>query len=121
MGVHDDVTCAWERAVDHWDDPVRHDAVFAAVVQHNGFAWAAARYKERAGDAIADAQLERLRKAATATLLATATARDDRHATPYRKVMVWFAVLVVMLLLGLVFARVVIDTTPRRDPTPARR
>jgi hypothetical protein len=119
--VHDDVTGAWERAVEAWDDPARHAAVIAAVVQNNGFVWVATRYKERAGDAIADAQLERLRKAATATLLATATARDDKHATPYRKVMMWFAVLVVMLLLGLVFARVVFDTTPRREPTPARR
>jgi hypothetical protein len=119
--VHDDVTCAWKRAALHWDDPACHEAVIVAVVQHNSFAWAAARYKERAGDAIADRQLERLRKAATATLFATATARDDKHATPYRKVMMWFAVLVVMLLLGLVFTRLVVDTTPRREPTPARR
>jgi hypothetical protein len=119
--VHDDVLTAWERAVERWDDPARHDAVIAAVVQHNGFAWAAARYKERAGDAIADRQLDRLRKAATATLFATATVRDDTHATPYRKVMMWFALLVVMLLLGLVFTRLVIDTTPRSEPTPARR
>lgn len=118
--MHEDVTAAWDRVVEQWDDPARHEVLIAAVAQHSSYAWAAARYKERAGDPIADKQIDRLRRAATATMFATATTRRSTEASPYRKVIIWFAVLVAMLLLGLVFARVVLDNTPPKHPTPGR-
>lgn len=121
--MHEDVTTAWERAVAEWDDPARHEAVISAVVQHNCFAWAAQKYKERAGDPIADKQLDRLRKAATATLFATATARQSKEENPYRKGLMWMLVLAIFAVMGLVFARVVLDNTPSKPAsgtTPAR-
>lgn len=117
--MHEDVTSAWDRVTEQWDDPARHDALLALVVQHNCFAWAAARYKERSGDAIADRQLDRLRRAATATMLATATARTRKEETPYRKVIVWLAVMLAMLLLGLVLTRIIVDIkAPVTTPAP---
>jgi hypothetical protein len=73
--VHETLEAAWQRAVEQWDDPARHEVLIGLVAQHSAFAWAAAKYKARAGDPIADAQLERLRKSVTATMLATATVR----------------------------------------------
>ena len=75
--IPEPVVAAWQRCVDGWDEPARHDALLAAVVQHNCFAWAAARYKTKAGDPVADARLARLRRAAEAALLATATVRPE--------------------------------------------
>jgi hypothetical protein len=76
--IPDAVRDAWQRAVDGWDDPDRHKTFLGVVAQHHCFRYAAARYKERAGDAIADRQLERVRAAALATMTATATARPGR-------------------------------------------
>jgi hypothetical protein len=128
--VHADVSLAWDRAVEQWDDIARHDALLALVVQHSDFAWAAARYKERGDDAIAKARLERLRKAATATMFATAKVRETDKTDPYRKILIWIVVLVAMLVLGLVFARIVVNNLPAKPapapsgpaqhPTPAR-
>ena len=121
--MHDDVTTAWDRAIAQWEDPARHEALIAAVVQHNSFAWAAQRYKERAGDPIADKQLERLRKAAVATMFAASTARRAKQEpAPYRKVFMWILVLVIFAILGLVFTRLVLDNTPPKAnaTTPAR-
>jgi hypothetical protein len=128
--VREDVVAAWDRAVEQWDDAARHDALLALVVQHSEFAWAAARYKERGDDAIAKERLDRLRKAATATMFATAKVREPDDASPYRKIMIWLVVLVSMLVLGLVFARVIVSSRPHkaapaksapaRHHTPAR-
>jgi hypothetical protein len=132
--VHDDVNRAWERAVEQWDDVARHDALLAVVVQHSEFAWAAARYKERGDDAIAKERLERLGKAATATMFATAKVRETPDSSPYKKMMLWLVAMVVMLVVGLLFARIVVNnrpaksstkrapptSTPAQHPTPAR-
>jgi len=104
--VPEAVTSAWEEAVAGWDDPKRHDAVIAVVAKHSCFAWAAARYKERAGDPIADQQLERVRKAATATMLATAAARPEPATTPYRNTMMILIVMMILIAVGLVYALV---------------
>jgi hypothetical protein len=125
--VHDDVTQAWDRTVEQWDDSARHDALLALVVQHSEFAWAAARYKERGDDAVALVQLERLRKAATATMFASAKVRETSESSPYKKLMLWLMVMVVMLVVGLLFARIVVSNAPAKrthapaqHPTPAR-
>ena len=95
-------------------------------MQRGAFAWAAARYKERGDDPVARNQMARLTKAATATMLATASQRAPEPSSPYKKTMIWLVVMTVMLLLGLVFTRIVVEhakpkpPTPSRHPTPAR-
>ena len=71
----------WVQVVLRWQDQARHDAVLGIAAEQRSFAWLAMRYREHAGDAIADRQLERLRRAATAVMLATATPRDERRKT----------------------------------------
>ena len=109
MTPHEDVTKAWDHVVEQWDDIARHDALFKLVAQHANYAWAAGRYKDRAGDVIADKQIDRLRKAATATLLATASRSDAPEPTPYKRLMVIFVVMLVMLILGLFAAKMLHD------------
>ena len=111
---------AWDRVVEQWDDAARHDAFVGLVAQHNCFAWAAARYKERAGDAVADRQIERLRRAATATLMATATVREEKQKQPYASLLVVLIGLLVMALLGLVCTKIVAENQPARATKPAR-
>ena len=97
---------AWDQATAAWDDRSKHDAVIAAVATYNCYAWAAARYKTRAGDPVADAQLERLRKAATANMLATATTRPEQASMPYRNTLLVLVVLLVMVVIGVIYATV---------------
>ena len=117
--MHADVEAAWERVVESWDDPARHDALIGLVAQHSAFAWAAGKYKERAGDAVADKQLERIRKAATATMFATA-AKKQTEETPYKRTMVIFVVLLLLMILGLVGVKLVHDTRTQQDAPPPR-
>jgi hypothetical protein len=99
----DAVTAAWDHTVAQWDNPTRHDALLALVATYSCYAWAASKYRERVGDPIADQQLDRLRKAATATMLATATARPDRTRTPYSLyVLIAF---IILIGVGLVYAQ----------------
>ena len=51
------IEAAWARTVERWDDPARHEALLGLVAQHSAFAWAAGKYKERAGDPIGAYQL----------------------------------------------------------------
>ncbi len=116
----DVVTAAWDRTVEQWDDPSRHEALLAVVVQHSAFAWAAARYKDRGDDPVAKDRLERIRKAATATMFATAKVRETEESSPYKKTLLWLMVLCVMLVLGLVFARIVVGNAPAKAKPPTR-
>ncbi len=84
----------------------RHDALLGAVATSSSYAWAAARYRERAGDPIADRALERLRKAATATMLATATVRPDETPMPYRNAVLILIALVILMAVGTIYAKV---------------
>lgn len=111
-----DVEAAWQTLVDRWDDPAGHEAFMSLVAKHGAYAWAAARYKERAGDGLADKQLERIRKAATATMFATARTKPQEE--PYRRTIVIFAVLIVMLVIALVGVKLMHDAQPERAPSP---
>jgi uncharacterized Zn finger protein (UPF0148 family) len=104
---------AWARAIAAWDDPVRHEEVLQQVAAHNCYAWAAARYRTRGRDAIAERQLDRLRRAAEATLLAGATVRRDA-IQPYRTTRGVLGFLIAAVVAGLFYA------TLRRPPTPPR-
>jgi hypothetical protein len=115
--VPDEVTAAWQRVTEQWDDVTRHEAFFALVARHNCYAFAAARYRERAGDPIARNQHDRIRKAVIATMMVSAAARPEPKA-PYRSTVVVFLCLIGMTLLGLLIAKRMHDNPP--PPTSPR-
>ena len=104
--VPDPVRTAWDAAVARWDEPAAHDALLAAAAQHGSFGWACARYRERAGDPVAARQLERMQRAALATMYASAATRPERDAQPMRGPLVLIALLVVALCVGLAIVAV---------------
>jgi len=131
----EEVAAAWDRVIEAWDDAERHDTLLRRVAQHDAYAWAAARYREakraapaspapfrsypdHAVDAIADRQLDRMRRAALATLLAGASAREARARSPYRATRAILAMLIFAVLAGLVFA-MVIERNPPAGAGPA--
>jgi hypothetical protein len=118
--VHDDVRTAWQSVAEAWPDRTRHDALFALVVKHQCFAWAAARYKERGDDPIATEQLARLRRGAMATMMAAGAARPDKAPQPYRNTMIVLVVLLAALVLGILVTKSIHDNTPPRPTKPAR-
>jgi hypothetical protein len=101
-----DVREAWQRAIARWDDTSTHEALLAATTRHGCFAWSAARYRERTDDPIAARQLERIKLAATATLLGGGRNRLERKPMPYRSSMIALALLVLMMVLGFIYAQV---------------
>jgi hypothetical protein len=123
--VPDVLDQAWQRALESWDDITKHDEVLRLVTQHDVYAWAAARYRERldanAGDAIAKAQLDRVRRAAEATLMANATKRAADAPEPYRATMAVLGILIIAIIAGLVYvvARGDAPAPPRRHIPPA--
>jgi len=110
--VPEPVQAAWDAAVARWDDPARHQALLGLVAQHSCFAWAAARYQERAGDPIADKQIERLRSSAMATMFATAAARKKDEPTPFRGTVLLLIALLVAMLLGMLIVKSIHDRGP---------
>jgi len=119
--IPDDVAAAWERVLEAWDDDERHAALLRRVAQHDAYAWAAARYRDakraapaspapfrsypdHAVDAIADRQLDRMRRAALATLYASASVPGARAGAPYRAATAILVVLVFAVVAGLAFA-----------------
>lgn len=104
--VADAVRAAWDRAVEAWSEQARHDDLLRLVAAHNGYAWAAGRYRTRSGDPIAARQLDRLRRAAEATMLAGATVRPDAATRPYRAVIGVLAILIVVIAVGVVYAMI---------------
>ena len=114
--VAEPVRKAWARAVAGWDDPVRHEELLQQVAAHNGYAWAAGRYRARGRDPIADRQLDRLRRAAEATLLASATVRRET-TRPYRVTRGVLGFLIAVIAAGLLYATM---RRPPRAPSPPR-
>ena len=131
--VPEAVAAAWDRVLEAWGDAERHDALLGLVAQHEAYAWAAARYRDakraapaspapfrsypdHAVDAVADRQLDRMRRAAEATLLAGASAREERARSPYRAATAILAMLVFAVVAGLVFATLI----RRGEPAASR-
>ncbi len=115
MTAPDEVVSAWDDTVAHWDEPQRHDVLLAKIATYNCYAWAAGKYKTKAGDPIADKQLERLRKAATASLLATATVRPDETKMPYRNAVLVLVALVILMIVGAIYAKVRSSQAQQQD------
>jgi hypothetical protein len=113
-----EVRDAWTQATERWAEPASHDELFRRVAAHGCYAWAAGRYRTRK-DAVAVRQLDRLRRAAEATLFASATVRPDATARPYRAATAVLLALIIAIAVGLVYAMVVRDR-PLSPATPAR-
>jgi len=100
------VVAEWQLVVDRWRDPAVHERFAQLVAAHDGYAWAARRYREvlrvRADDPVAAEQIARLARMAEATLLASAAARPARTTTSYRGVVI--VVLLVALAVGVAVA-----------------
>jgi len=109
---------AWTRATCAWDDAARHDELLQQAAAHDAYAWAAGRYRTRGGDAIARRQLDRLRRAAEATLLASATARRDVTVRPYRATRRVLAILLATIAAGAVYATLVRGPVPPASVRP---
>jgi hypothetical protein len=118
-----EVEAAWAGCEAEWDNAARHDKLFELTAQHDCFAYAAGKYKTRAGDPIADRALERIRKAATAKLMATATTREGSARTPYRATMAFLIFLMVAAIAGLGYVASMRKHSPLPPPppTPANR
>ncbi|MEJ7598117.1 MAG: hypothetical protein WKG01_09435 [Kofleriaceae bacterium] len=100
----DALVAAWDRTILHWEEPVHHDELLRLVTQHDAYAWVAECYRTRGGDPISVRQLERVRRAAEVTLLATATPRAEERAKPYRAATAVLVMLIVAAVVGLLFA-----------------
>lgn len=113
---------AWLRATARWHEPAVHDELLQLAAAHNCYAWVAGRYRTRSADAVAQRQLDRLRRTAEATLLASATARQEATARPYRATRSVLVILIVAVLVGLLYAMVIRDRPrpPRTPSIPAR-
>jgi uncharacterized Zn finger protein (UPF0148 family) len=108
--VPEALTRAWQHALEGWDEKARHDELLRLVTHHDAYAWAAARYRERlrerAGDAVADRELARVRRAAEAALTVSAATRQAKTREPYRSSMAILALLMLAAIGGLVYAMV---------------
>jgi len=127
--VPEAVAAAWDRVIEAWDEAERHDALLRLVAQHDAYAWAAAKYREarraapaspspfrsypdHAVDAVADRQLDRMRRAAEATMYASASPREERGRSPYRATTAILVMFIFAIVAGLIFATVL----PRNPP-----
>ncbi|HEX3479922.1 MAG TPA: hypothetical protein VHT91_33105, partial [Kofleriaceae bacterium] len=119
--VPEAVRAAWVRVAEAWSDPARHDELLRQTAAHRCYAWAAGRYRTRAGDPIAERQLDRLRRTAEATLLAGATVRREAAAAPFRATVVVLALLVAAIVVGLVYAALVRAPSDATIAPPAGR
>lgn len=121
--VPDSMREAWTRTTERWDDTALHDELLRLTVANDCFAWTAGRYRRRERDAVAEHQLERLRRTAEATLMAGAAARREAEAAPYRSATSVLGILIVVIVAGLVYATVIRDrgTAEPVRPPPAPR
>jgi hypothetical protein len=94
------VRAAWDALATAWDDDDRHAAFMRVVVDENAFAWAAQQYREKKPDPRAEKMLARVRKAAEARLVASASARPEpKNVFNSVKLLLGGAVLMVVALL----------------------
>lgn len=108
--VPDSVRAAWAAVTETpeaWAAQARHDVFVQLVASSSVFAWAAGQYQEvrrrRPDDAIAARQLERVRRTAEASMLATTTVREVNQS-PYRSATAILVMLVVVLAAGALYA-----------------
>ena len=108
------VSAAWDALQPHWEEPKRHDALFELAARSDALPWLGGKYRERAkgDDPIATKNLDKIRKAAEATLFATASSRDDQ-----RKRNSFIALGVVALVLAIIAAVVYLTAGKPAPPS----
>jgi hypothetical protein len=111
------VRTAWQRVIDGWNEPQRHDQLLRIVSQFSCYAWVAGRYRDekqaREGDTIADTQLDRVRRTAEIALLATASARPVKTKKPYHAMIAIVLALFVVVAAGLVYVAIRSSSSPQ--------
>ena len=94
------VRAAWDALGEAWDDDDRHAAFMRIVVDENAFSWAAQQYRLKTPDPRAETMLARVRKAAEARFVASATVRPEPKTIFHSvKILVGGAMLMVVALL----------------------
>lgn len=120
--VPDTVRHAWAKLRDQWDQPAAHEEFLGLVAVHRSFHWAARQYRQARGDdgdPIADRGLQRMRRAAEASLLTSAGPRADGKL-PYRSSLLVLLLLVILMGVGLLYVKVR-SSTSSRPPAPNTR
>lgn len=111
------VSAAWDKVIEDWTNQARHDAFMALVVEHKELKFAATKYREKKGDPIADAQLGKVTSAAMATMLVVERSRKEKDpAAPYKRALIWLLVLAVMLVFGMIAAKLLAHPHPQAQP-----
>jgi hypothetical protein len=103
VSVPEPIAAAWDQVTQHWDEEPRHDALLGLVAQHDCYAWAAARYKERGDDPIAVRRLDRLRKAALATMFAKASPKLEQGSVPSKGSLLVLVIVAILTGVGLIY------------------
>ena len=104
MTVPEPVSAAWDELTQHWDDEARHDALLGLIAQHDCYAWAAAQYKARGdADPIAVRRLERVRKAALATMFAKASRKPEVDNVPFKGSLLVLVIIAILAGVGLMY------------------
>jgi len=131
--VPDVARAAWERVKTQWEEPAAHDELLRLTTLHGCYAWVAARYREVRGeagppfresggtsDSIAERQLDRIRRAAEAAMLTSASPRPDQGTKAYQSAKMLLGLVVLMMLIGLAYAgyRRMTAATDRAPPSP---
>ena len=97
--IPQELTTAWQLALERWAEPVRHDTLLGLAAKHQCLAWLAGKYRDAAwrnpSDPIAPERSERVRRA-TAIIFAMPKEPIGMPRRSYRAVS--------LLLVGAVFA-----------------
>jgi hypothetical protein len=125
VGVSDDdvpfeLRDAFRRADEDWKEQAHHNEILRLTSQHNTYAWTCGRYRKRKGDPIADKAIDRLQRAAFATMMATATPRRETEKNPYRTSIGILVLLLIVIVVGVVYALVFYEPPAKKATTPAR-
>jgi len=116
-GVPDVARAAWDRVKEQWEDTAAHDELLRLTTLHGCYAWVAARYREVRGDAgppfretgdvrdaIAERQLDRIRRAAEVALLTSGTGRPEKGSKAYQSTKLMLGLVIVLIIVGLLYA-----------------
>ena len=111
------IKVAWQDVVDHWDDPKRHDAIFAMAATQDSLGWLGGRYRAHGKDEpIAAARIEKIFKATEATLLATSSDRDPARGK--RNSLIAFGI--ALMVLAIIGAAVYFTAPGSKSVPPAQ-